>query len=138
MDGFVRIASIDNEGVVPTCPYDCVSLSLAHTSTAASTSLAVMVCRLDSRAKSLAHAVKYTTKIPQALANAADASFPTLVDPGRLVLMILRTHANAGSNSIGAVAGFPLLLLLLLLFALSGVAGAMVKNRISQSVSDLV
>ena len=38
-------------------------------------------------------------KIPLALAKAADASLPTLVDEGRLVLRIRLTHASGGSNS---------------------------------------
>ena len=37
--------------------------------------------------------------IPLALAKAADASLPTLVDEGRLVLRIRLTHASGGSNS---------------------------------------
>lgn len=36
---------------------------------------------------------------PEALAKAALASFPTLVDPGRQVLRIRRTQARGGSNS---------------------------------------
>lgn len=38
-------------------------------------------------------------KIPLALANAAEASFPTFVEDGRLVLRIRRTQARGGSNS---------------------------------------
>jgi len=38
-------------------------------------------------------------KIPQARANAADASFPTLVDDGSVFFKILRTQAKGGSNS---------------------------------------
>lgn len=38
-------------------------------------------------------------KIPLALAKAAEASFPTFVEDGRLCFKILRTHARGGSNS---------------------------------------
>ena len=37
--------------------------------------------------------------IPDARANAADASFPTLVDDGKAFFNIRRMHANGGSNS---------------------------------------
>jgi hypothetical protein len=46
---------------------------------AAMMSFAVIVCRLLSRAKSLAQAVRYTMKIPQHREKALHASFPTLV-----------------------------------------------------------
>lgn len=38
-------------------------------------------------------------KIPVDLAKAAEASFPTFVDEGRLFLRIRRTQARGGSNS---------------------------------------
>ena len=38
-------------------------------------------------------------KIPLALAKAADASLPTLVDAGRLFFRMRRTQAKGGSNS---------------------------------------
>lgn len=38
-------------------------------------------------------------KIPVDLANAAEASFPTLVEAGKLFLRIRRTQARGGSNS---------------------------------------
>jgi hypothetical protein len=38
-------------------------------------------------------------KIPQARANAADASFPTLVVAGKACFNMRRTHAKGGSNS---------------------------------------
>jgi len=48
-------------------------------------------------------------KIPLALAKAADASFPTFVEEGKLVFRILRTHARGGSNSTADAGPFPLL-----------------------------
>lgn len=42
------------------------------------------------------------TKIPQARANAADASFPTLAD-GMAFFNIRRTQASGGSNSTATV-----------------------------------
>ena len=39
-------------------------------------------------------------KIPQARANAADASFPTFVDDGSECLRMRRMQARGGSNSI--------------------------------------
>ena len=38
-------------------------------------------------------------KIPAARANAAEASFPTLVDDGNVFLSMRRTHAKGGSKS---------------------------------------
>ena len=52
-------------------------------------------------------------KIPADLANAAEASFPTLVDPGNVVFKMRRTQAKGGSNSTAE--GKALLLLLLAL-----------------------
>ena len=39
-------------------------------------------------------------KIPLALAKAAEASLPTLVEVGKVYLRIRLTHASGGSNSI--------------------------------------
>jgi hypothetical protein len=72
---------------------------------AARTSLAVIVCRLFSRAKSFAHAVRYIINIPDARAKAADASFPTLVEDGKAFFNIRRIHANGGSNSMADGSG---------------------------------
>jgi hypothetical protein len=78
---------------------------LKRTLIAARTSLAVIVCRLFSRAKSFAHAVRYIINIPDARAKAADASFPTLVEDGKAFFNIRRIHANGGSNSMADGSG---------------------------------
>jgi hypothetical protein len=44
-------------------------------------------------------------KIPLALANAAEASLPTLVDDGKVCFRIRRTQAKGGSNSTAAGGG---------------------------------
>ena len=88
---------------------------------AANTSLAVIVCRRFSRAKSFAQVVRYMIKMPLARAKAATASFPTLLDEGNVFFRIRRTHATGGSNST-AEGRLSLTLLLLMLVVVLAVA----------------
>lgn len=92
---------------------------------AAKTSLAVIVCRRFSRAKSLAQAVKYMIKMPLARAKAAEASLPTLVEEGKVCLRIRRTHARGGSNSTAE--GGPLFCCL---FSLSAVLAVLAASTV--------
>ncbi len=63
------------------------------------TSLATIVVRRPSRATSLAQAVRYNIKIPEARERAERESLEMLVDFGRVCLRRRRMQAAGGSKS---------------------------------------
>ena len=63
------------------------------------TSLATIVVRRPSRATSLAQAVRYKMKIPEARERALSESLEMLVDFGRVCLRRRRMQAAGGSKS---------------------------------------
>lgn len=92
--------------------------------------MATIVVRLPSLATSLAQAVKYNTKIPDARDIVANESLDTLVDFGNTCFNNRRIHAIGGSNSTFALG----LLAVVLLFSLV-VVGAPCLEEVIDAIS---